>query len=229
MFLILKEHPTYFTLRDLVIYYVEAVHNDPYRGQILTSAIAKIANSPDAPSFGRDTLHALLSRELARTLFKEFYDDDEIVKIYGPKNTFLLDSLLSGFSFKYKLTSSPEMHFFLNKGFKTPHSSNDSELELSVVGSSVQLLLSGSRIKCECYHGWERDVAKKLKAHEVAGTVKDLHAIEVLKVDFSYLLFWKKWTNLCSSQSGMPKPVSCRKTNAMTSGLSFSQRSCQLE
>ena len=192
MLSILTEHPTYFTLRDLVSCYVEAVHYDPYRGQTLASSLARIIHSPHAPSFGqdRDTLRGLLSRELARTHFKDIDDsDDDITKVYGPKNTFLLDSLLSGFSFKYELTSSPDMIAFLENGLKSPHhdSSEDSKLdtELSVVGTSIQLLLSGSQIaRCEFYHGWEGYVAKKLKAHEVAGTVKDPHATEVLKVHF---------------------------------------------
>ena len=144
---ILKEHPTYFTLRDLVSYFIETVHNVPYRCQTLASALAKIIHSPDAPSFGRDTLHGLLSRELAGTLFKDDYNND-IAKIYGPKNTFLLDSLLSGFSFKYELTSSPEMYGCLDEGLEAPRGSKDSELEVSVVGTSIQLLLSGSRIRC---------------------------------------------------------------------------------
>ena len=118
---ILKEHPTYFTLRDLVSYFIKTVHNVPYRCQTLTSALAKIIHSPDAPSFGRETLHGLLSRELpvAGTLFKDDYNND-IAKIYGPKNTFLLNSLLSGFSFKYKLTSSPEMYGCLDEGLEAP-------------------------------------------------------------------------------------------------------------
>ena len=178
---ILKEHPTYFTLLlDLFFHFVEAMHNDPYRGQILASALAKITHSPDAPSFGQDTLHDLLYRELADSLFNDDYDSD-IAKVYGPKNPFLLDSLISGFSFKYKLTESLDMYGFLNEGLKAPRSSKDLKVEVSlaVVGTCIQLLLSGSRIRREL-----GNLAKILKVHEAAGTVKDRHAIEVLKVHF---------------------------------------------
>ena len=178
---ILKEHPTYFTLLDLLSNFVEAVHNDPYRAQTLASALAKIIHSPDAPSFGRDTLHDLLYREFA-DLFFEGDDDDNLNKVYGPRNTFLLDSLLSGFSFKYELTLSSDMYGFLNDGLKSPRGLRDSKLdpEVLVVGTSIQLLLSGSRME----PGELRNAAKKLKAHEAAGTVRDPHAIEVLKVRF---------------------------------------------
>ena len=82
-----KEHPTYFSIRDLVTYYVEAVHKDPYRAQILASSLARIIHSPDAPSFGQDTLHGLLSRELAGTHFVDC-DNDGIAEVYGPENTY---------------------------------------------------------------------------------------------------------------------------------------------
>jgi hypothetical protein len=47
---------------------------------------------------------------LGGTHFRDEYDDD-IAKVYGPKNTYLLDSLLSGFSLKYKLTAAPEIRW----------------------------------------------------------------------------------------------------------------------
>jgi hypothetical protein len=158
------------------------VHNVPDRGQTLASALARLMHSPDAPSFGIDTLPEMLSRELAGTLFSDFYDD-EIAKVYSPKNTYLLDSLISGFSFKYELTESSEMEGAINDGFETPNGSKDTKLELLVIGTCIQLLLCGSRIS-HAWWGGKVAGAKKLKAHEAARTVKDLHAIEVLKVLF---------------------------------------------
>ena len=190
---ILKEHPTYLALRDLVSYYVETLHNDPYRGQTLASALAKIVHSPDAPSFGQDTLYELLSRELAETHFKDYYDDG-IAKVYGPRNTYLLDSLLSGFSFKYELTSTPEMYGSIQDGLEASRGSKDSEPELLVVGTCIQLLLHGSRLKDGFYQRHAGKVAKKLKAHKTAETVKNPHAIVVLEVQI--LLCCKKHTNL---------------------------------
>ena len=36
---LLKEYPTYPAVRDLVVYYTEAVEEDPYRGQSLASTL----------------------------------------------------------------------------------------------------------------------------------------------------------------------------------------------
>ena len=186
---ILKEHPTYYALRDLVFHYVQAVENDPYNAQTLASALARTIHSPDAPSFGQDTLSGLLSRELAYTHFKVLYDKD-VAKVYGPKNPHLLDSLLSGFSLKYKLTSSSDMYGSLDDGLKAPRGSKDSESELLVVGTCIQLLIHGFVLTTEWAGSYQRQpemVAKKLKAHKKAGTVKDPHAIEVLEVHNFFL------------------------------------------
>jgi len=183
---ILKMHPnpTYLTLRDLVFHYVKAVKIDPYNAQPLASALARIIRSPDAPSFGQDTLSGLLSRELAYTHFKVIYDKDK-AKVYGPKNPYLLDSLLSGFSFKYKLSSSPDMHGPLEYGMGAPRRSGDSKSGLLVVGTCIQLLIHGSVLTTESAGSYRRrpeKVAEKLKAHKTAKTVKDPHAIEVLEL-----------------------------------------------
>ena len=76
---------------------------------------------------------------MAGTHFKEIYDDD-IAKVYGPHNIHLLDSLLSGFPLKYELTSSPEMYGFIDDGLELPRGSGDSESELFVVGTCIQLI-----------------------------------------------------------------------------------------
>ena len=116
------------------------------------------------------------------THFQDSYDD-EIAKVYGPKNTYLLDSLLSGLSLKYELTSSYKMYKFIKDGLNAPSGSKDSEL--LVVGTCIQVMLCGSKMS----HGIKaQDVAKNLKAHEMAETVKDPYAIEVLKV-YYFILF----------------------------------------
>jgi hypothetical protein len=195
---LLKEHPTYPALRDLVIYYVETVHEDPYRAQTLASAIARIMYSPDAPSYGQDSLLELLSRELGGTHFRDEYDDD-IAKVYGPKNTYLLDSLLSGFSFKYKLTAAPEMYGAIDDGLKARHDGSE-DSELLVVGTCIQLLLHGFQLTTDLagtYSSKPGKVAEKLKAHKKAGTVKDPRAIEVLEVrEFFGLVKETRYLNL---------------------------------
>ena len=183
---ILKEHPTYPALYDLVYHYIEAVDNDPYCGQTLASALARISHSPDAPSIGQDTLVELLSRELADRHFKVIYDVD-LAKVYGPKNPYLLDSLQSGFSLKYNLTSSADMHGAIENGLNAPRGLKESEL--LVVGTCIQLLLHGYVLTTDSAGSYRRQpemVAKKLKAHKTAETLKNPRAIEVLEVHFLF-------------------------------------------
>jgi hypothetical protein len=179
---LLKEYPTYPAVRNLVVFYTEAVEEDPSRGQSLASDLAKLRDSPDAPTFGTETLSSLINRELADHHFKVIYGDSE-VKEYGPKNTYLLDSLLSGLSLKHGLSSTSDQYGAIDDGLDAPHGSDKSEV--LVVGACIQLLLHGSEIVTEAAGSYRKPaevVALKLKAQQVAGTVKDPHAIRVLEV-----------------------------------------------
>jgi len=178
---LLKEYPTYPAVRDLVVFYTEAVEEDPYRGQSLASALARVANSPDAPTIESGTLSSLINRELADQHFKVIYGDNE-VKEYGPKNTYLLDSLLSGLSLKHKLTSTSDMYAAIFSGLDAQLGATKSEV--LVVGACIQLL-HGSEIATGAAGSYRRSaevVASNLKAQKAAGTVKDPHAIQVLEV-----------------------------------------------
>jgi hypothetical protein len=181
---LLKQYPTYLAVRDLVISYTEAVEEDPSRGQSLASTLARLRDSSDAPTFGTKTLSSYIKSVLADQHFKVIYGDSE-VKEYGPKNTYLLDSLLSGLSLKHGLTASAtsDQYAAIDDGLDAPHSLDKSEV--LVVGACIQLLLHGSVIVTKfagSYRKKAKVVAKKLKAQEVAGTVKDPCAIEVLEV-----------------------------------------------
>ena len=188
---IIKDHPTYPALYDLVFYYTQAVENDPYRAKSLASALARVSNSPDAPSIGDDTIRVVLIYELARHHFKILYNTSSNAgRVYGPKNHHLIHSLLSGFSFKYNLTSSPDMRRSMEDGWNAPLSLKESEL--LVVGTCIQLLIHGYTTTTKSAGTYQRQpemVAKKLKAHRMAGTVKDPHAIEVLEVHYFFLIF----------------------------------------
>ena len=67
---------------------------------------------------------------------------------------------------------------------KPQRGSKESKSELRVVGTCIQLLLDASGT-----HRRPKDVAKKLKAHRKAETVKDPHAIEVLEVHIFLFYF----------------------------------------
>ncbi|KAF8968311.1 hypothetical protein BDZ97DRAFT_1916152 [Flammula alnicola] len=188
---LLKQHPTYPAVRELVIDYTEAVEEDPSRGQSLASALARLGDSPDAPTFGMETLSSLIDRELADQHFKFFYGNsvygNSEVKEYGPKNTYLLDSLLSGLSLKHGLTSTSDQYAAIDEGLDAPHGLDNSEV--LVVGACIQLLLHGSETVTETAGTYRKPaevIALKLKAQEVAGTVKDPHAIQVLELTISH-------------------------------------------
>ena len=67
---ILKKHPTSFAVRDLVFCYFDAVRNDPYCGQTLASALVRITNSADTPSYGDYPLSADFCCELGEAHLK---------------------------------------------------------------------------------------------------------------------------------------------------------------
>ena len=68
------------------------------------------------------------------------YDESTV---YGPSSKYLIDLLLSGLSFKYNLTASPDMYGSLEDGLeKARRGSNKTELLL--VGTCIQLLLHTS-------------------------------------------------------------------------------------
>ena len=175
---VVKEHPTYEDIEfPLVEYYVQAVEENPSRGQALASALAKL-----------DTLSADINGELDRAVhFKIDFDNED--KHYGPKNKFLFHSLLSGLSLKHRLTQNSDMYAAIEKGLDplSDHSLlNSQDPQVLVVGACIQLLLHGSVIPTEAagprYKRSAEVVAKNLIDQKEAGTVKDPHAIQVLEV-----------------------------------------------
>lgn len=145
-------------------------------------SVTRVANFPDAPTFGTATLSSLIDRELADQHFKVIYGDSE-VREYGPKNTYLLDSLLSGLSLKHRLTSTSDQYAAIDSGLDALPGSKQSEV--LVAGTCIQLLLHGSEVVTEAAGSYRKSaeaVASRLKAQKSAGTVKDPHVIQVLEV-----------------------------------------------
>jgi len=181
---LLKKHQTFPVVYELVLVYIEEVEEKPSRGHHLASSMSNFVgmyDSPDKPSFGTETLADVVAGELAGHHFKSY--GAEKIRGYSPNNTHLLDSLLSGLSLKYGLTSSPDMYSAIKHGLKArPHTDDAQEL---LVGTCIQLLLHGSEIiteKVGSYRTTAQQVASKLKAQKAMGTVKDPHAIELLEV-----------------------------------------------
>ena len=239
---LLNDHTTYPAVRDLISFYFDAVAKDTSLAQPLASALVTIGRSPDAPTYGRETLEVLLAKELAGTHFK--YYDDDVHKDFGPTNAYLHDSLLSGLSLKLRLTAAADLYAAIIDGLEGwPRSIVDrlkgrrNCSEVMVVGSCIQLLLAGHAISTTSAGSYRRSpkkVAEKLKAQKKRGIVKDPHAIQVLDV-MQFISCHRNWANAahcCSSPFRMLKLVSVKKT-AMTATrygpFSFRSRGIRFE
>ena len=176
---LLNKHPTYAAVKYLVIAYFEAARKDPFGAQSLASTLVAISNSPDAPIFQQETLLDILADELAGMHFK-FYGSRDRAEKLGPTNRHLLDCLLSGLSLRFELTYTNDMYATIVHGLEAKGCS-----EVMVVGSCIQLLLSGSAITTELadpYRRSSKEVAQKLRAQRQRGIVKDPRAVQVLEV-----------------------------------------------
>jgi len=181
---LLNEHPIYKSVRDLVFVYFDEIERNPSRGQALASSLVRLGKSPDAPTYNSSTLSEALWVELRDAHFK--LPRDEEVTEYGPKNTYLLDSLLSGLSLQHNLASGGDQLASIDDGLDAPKNGSE-ESEVLVVGACIQLLMSGSTLLAEdvgTYRKTAEEVAKKLKDQKAGGVVKDPHAIKVLEVWF---------------------------------------------
>ncbi|KAF4614850.1 hypothetical protein D9613_002973 [Agrocybe pediades] len=184
---LLKEYPTYATVKDLIVSYTEAVEEDPSRAQAHAAAISKVATSAEAPTIGSETLWSLVNSELADQHFKVAYGDDEITQ-FAPNNTYLLDSLLSGLSLKYGLTSTGDMYAAIGNGLDAPEDGT-TRSQVLLAGACIQILLAGSKLAAEgagSYRTSPEAVAGKLKAQKTANTMKDPHAARVLELAISH-------------------------------------------
>lgn len=179
---LLNGHPTYPAVVDLMIYYTSVAEEDPWHAHTLASALATVRDSPDAPLIGNLTLLELFNRELAAHHPRGLDMDSEKAREFGPTNTFLIHSLLSGLSFKNNLTSSSDQNANIMKGLDARDDSPASEI--LVTGACIQLLTGGSRIVSllNSYIQSPEEVATKLRMQQAAGTVKNVNAVKLLEV-----------------------------------------------
>jgi len=181
---LIKAHPTEAAVRDLLIYYIEAVEDNPPRAYALTSVVVALCESLDAPMIqGGFSLGEAFFIELHDLLPQGFdLGSDKDSKKIGPTNLYLIACLLSGLSFKYNLTSSRDQYGEIRRGLHTHD--NSSTPELLVIGACIQLLTSGSKIVTTgkpFIHSAD-EVAVKLKLQRYAGRVKELNAVKLLEV-----------------------------------------------
>ncbi|KAF8186305.1 hypothetical protein BJ912DRAFT_972212 [Pholiota molesta] len=176
---LLNEHPAYPAVVDLMTYYTSAAEADPWRAHTLAAALAAVRDAPDAPQIGNLTLLELFNRELAAHHPRGL---DADTRAFGPANTFLIHSLLSGLSFRHNLTSSADQNAHIAQGLDARADSPAAEVR--VTGASIQLLTGGSRIVSllNSYIQSPEEVAVKLRKQQAAGVVKNENAAKLLEL-----------------------------------------------
>ena len=179
---LVKAHPTYDTIMNLLLHYTVAVQDNPYRANTLALALKAVGDSPDAPTIDGDTLLELFYRELADLHSRGF---DSASKGFVPTNTFLITSLLSGLSIKYDLTDSSDQYGNIWENLDV-HSSTSED---GVIGACIQLLTSGSIIVqfSKSYIDSANEATTKIKAQKSKGAVKDPNATRFLEVGQSLM------------------------------------------
>jgi len=175
---LIKAHPTHSAVVDLLVYYTDVVEQNPYRANELASALVSVRDSPDAPKIHDSSLAEVFSRQLGDLHVRGFELDNN----FGPTNSYLITSLLSGLSFKYNLTTSPDQYGNIQDGLDAHNS------QVLVIGACIQLLTNGSRIipSATSYIQSADQVVTKLKAQQSAGTVKDSNALKILQRTISH-------------------------------------------
>jgi len=97
-------------------------------------------------------------------------------KSFGPANTYLITSLLSGLteSFKYNLSSSPVQYSYIEDGLNAFDNSSICELLLIGASGCIQMLTNGSYIipTAKPFIQCANEVALKLKFQKSTGKLK---------------------------------------------------------
>lgn len=191
---LIKAHPKYHTVVDLLVTYTIIVEENPSRASSLAASLARVCDSdpPDAPIIAGSSLAELFSDKLVNLHSKGFAFDDDIFgqtndMVFGPTNEYLTASLLSGMSFKYNLASSSDQYGTIMVGLDAP-CDRSSISEVRVIGSCIQLLINGSEIVPSggSYFRSANAIANKLKGQKAAGTVKNPNALKVLELTISH-------------------------------------------
>jgi hypothetical protein len=226
---LIKAYPTADAVRDLLIFYIDAVEANPSRAYALASVLVALRDSPDAPVILSDSSDAPFIQD-SSTLAEAFdneLDDlhargsvfDKDNKTFGPTNTYLINSLLSGLSFKYNLTLSPTQYSYIEDGLHVDD--NSSICQLLLIGACIQLLTNGSRIvpTGKPFIRSANEVLIKLRFQQSAGRITDLNALKLL--DVCQLLIRYKLELIVffnSLPSRTPKADSRKKMTSIMSG-----------
>ncbi|KAF5334943.1 hypothetical protein D9611_010009 [Ephemerocybe angulata] len=180
---LLKANPTYPAVVDLLVQYTEAAEEKPSRAEALAGALVRVRDASDAPVIADNTLTHYFSRQLADLHTRGLDGDDDD---FSASNTYLINSLLSGLSFKYGLTSSPDQYGAIQSGLdvktRTPLS------QVLLIGAVIQLLVAGSIIVPQGTSYWSgaEEIATKLKAQKQNGVIRDKDVGAVLDLAIAH-------------------------------------------
>ena len=179
---LLGEQPTAEIVFSLVIEYTILAADEPFRAPAIAAALAEVVHGHQGSN--NASLASWLYEDLADQHIKGLLSQDG-PHSWGPENSYLIESYLSGLSLKYDLTSTKEMLGAVTDGLeavpKTPYAQ-----EL-IVGACLQLLLAGKLFTSEVtagpnYYRSATFIASKLRIQQRLGIVENADAARILDV-----------------------------------------------
>ncbi|KAF8964567.1 hypothetical protein BDZ97DRAFT_1757897 [Flammula alnicola] len=179
---LIRKHPTYHTVVDLLTYYTTFAEKNLSRANSLAFALATVRDSPDAPIIGGTSLGVCIWERLEH-IHTLGLDADELKgenRIFGPNNVYLMTSLLSGLSLKYGLAMTRDQTSPIVEGLHAPLDKSATS-EIRVIGSCIQLLTYGPEMVES-----RDEIVTQLEAQKNAGTVKNPNALKVLELTISH-------------------------------------------
>ncbi|KIM41204.1 hypothetical protein M413DRAFT_27603 [Hebeloma cylindrosporum] len=189
---LMKAPPTQTAANDLMLFYTESVEAHPSRADVLASTLQDLHHPLYTPIVDSDdespSLADMLSFELAQFHSQGLSIDEDGIPI-ASSDLYLINCLLSGMSFKYRLAACPEQFANIMKGLDALPD-NSSASELLVVGACIQLLTGGSGIfnTAKPIQYSMTEVATKLRFQKSVGTVKASNALKLLDVCQDFLI-----------------------------------------
>lgn len=144
---LIKVHPTAAAITDLVSIYFELAAEDPTQLSRYAEALAIIQATETTILDAADPFGNLGERKISLilyTILAEFHSGDLFVQDASiiPSNDYLVASLFSAVSLKYRLTDSPAQVGSIRHGLH--YKGGYDTREVLVLGSCLQLLVAGS-------------------------------------------------------------------------------------
>ena len=142
---LLTAHLDVKALLNLIVIYMELIGKSPFQFDKFAGALIKLQNSKGITIASGDRLGNPAQLEITHALYKQLHDIHSAKLVIArdpsvtPSNQYLIDSLLSAISIKYRLcdTHSTTVAYGLHYKPKRPYP------QVYVLGACLQLLMSG--------------------------------------------------------------------------------------